>query len=70
MLRGLLNWGREGSEKSVWVIHRVGLSLRGNGMGTRLEGLPYPILMPKILYLADEILNLSRPPWAVTSEVF
>jgi hypothetical protein len=34
MLRGLLRWGREGSEEGVWVFHRVGLSLRGVRIGT------------------------------------
>jgi uncharacterized membrane protein YecN with MAPEG domain len=39
MLRGLLRWGREGSEEGVWVFCRVGLSLRSNGSGS-----PHPIL--------------------------
>jgi hypothetical protein len=36
-----LRSGREGTEKHAGVFHRVGLSLRGMGSGSPLEGLPY-----------------------------
>jgi hypothetical protein len=38
MLMGLLRWGREASGKHAWVIHRVGLSMRGNGSGITTGG--------------------------------
>ena len=40
MLRGLLRWCEEGSGKGIWVMCRVGVSLRGMGSGSPLEGLP------------------------------
>ena len=41
MLRGLFDGHQGGSEEGAWVIDRVDLSLRGNEMGTPLEGLLY-----------------------------
>jgi hypothetical protein len=38
MLRGLLRWVRE---RCLGALHLVGLSPRGNGSGSPLEGLPY-----------------------------
>jgi hypothetical protein len=42
MLRGLLRWGREGSEEGARVLHRVGLSLRGIGSGLPTPHSLYP----------------------------
>ena len=44
MLWGLLGWGQEGLGKGIWVIHRMGLSLRGIGSETTHNPLSLPIL--------------------------
>jgi hypothetical protein len=57
MLRGLLRWGREGAGKGAWVIHRVGLSLRGNG--TESTHTPFSLPIPNILCQTSPMRDLT-----------
>jgi len=57
MLRGLLRWGREGSGKGAWVIHRGGLSLRG--METETTPIPFSLPIPNILCQTFRNENLT-----------
>ena len=50
MLRGLLRWGQERSEKGVRVFHRVVLNLRGIGSELQL----HPILSTHSEYSMSE----------------
>ena len=43
MLRGLLRWGREGSEEHAGVFCRVGSSLRGMGSEITYTQCPLPL---------------------------
>jgi hypothetical protein len=47
MLRGLLRWGQKGSKIPAAVIHRVGLSLRGDG--SEITHTPFLLAIPNIL---------------------
>jgi hypothetical protein len=57
MLRGLLRWGREGTEKHAGVFHRVGLSLRC--MRSEITHTPFSLLIPNILCQSFCMRNLT-----------
>ena len=57
MLRGLLRWGQEGTEKHAGVFHRVGLSLRG--METITTHTPFSLPIPNILCQNFRMKNLT-----------
>lgn len=60
MLRGLLRWVCEGSQKGDWVFHPVGVSLRGNGSKTTYT--PFSLPIPNILSQSSRMRNLLILP--------
>jgi TPR repeat protein len=50
-------WCREGSGTGNWVIHRVGLSLRGNR--SEITHTPFPLPIPNILCQTSPMRNLT-----------